>query len=103
MIEAPPFDPAVHDTTDCRFAFEVADTPVGASGGPTGMTAADAADAAPVPEAFVAVTVNVYAVPFVRPETVQVVGGTCQVVVVLNVGNPFTIFVVVVMTGYSTD
>ena len=31
------------------------------------MTAADAADAEPVPTALVAVTVNVYALPLVRP------------------------------------
>ena len=36
-----------------------------------GVAAAEAVDAAPVPDAFVAVTVNVYAVPFVRPEIVQ--------------------------------
>jgi hypothetical protein len=35
----------------------------------TGVTDADAVDAAEVPPAFVAVTVNVYAVPFVRPDT----------------------------------
>ena len=35
----------------------------------TGVTDADAADAADVPPAFVAVTVNVYAVPLVRPDT----------------------------------
>jgi len=37
-----------------------------------GVTAAEAPDAAPVPAVFVAVTVNVYAVPFVNPVTVQV-------------------------------
>jgi hypothetical protein len=36
-----------------------------------GVAAAEAVDAAPVPDAFVAVTVNVYAVPFVRPEIVH--------------------------------
>ena len=35
------------------------------------MAAAEAVDAAPVPDAFVAVTVNVYAVPFVRPVIVH--------------------------------
>lgn len=37
--------------------------------GSGGVTAALATDAAPVPAEFVAVTVNVYAVPFVRPVT----------------------------------
>jgi len=36
-----------------------------------GVAAADATEAAPVPDAFVAVTVNVYAVPFVRPVIVH--------------------------------
>ncbi|MOA19955.1 hypothetical protein D3C78_1403670 [compost metagenome] len=35
-----------------------------------GVTAADAVDAAESPTALVAVTVNVYAVPFVNPVTV---------------------------------
>jgi hypothetical protein len=38
-----------------------------------GVTAADIADAGPDPPALVAVTVNVYAVPAVRPVTVCVV------------------------------
>ena len=36
-----------------------------------GTTGADALDALPVPARFVAVTVNVYATPFVKPVTVQ--------------------------------
>jgi hypothetical protein len=35
-----------------------------------GVTELDAALAGPVPYAFVAITVNVYAVPFVKPLTV---------------------------------
>src|SRR4051812_31131380 len=38
-----------------------------------GTTAADGADAAPVPTEFVAVTVNVYETPLVSPFTVQLV------------------------------
>jgi hypothetical protein len=38
--------------------------------GSAGVTELDAADAVDVPLAFVAVTVNVYAVPVVRPDTV---------------------------------
>ena len=37
-----------------------------------GVTAVEAADGGPVPAAFVAVTVNVYGVPLVRPVTVAV-------------------------------
>ena len=44
----------------------------GAPGIP-GVTAFDAVDAGPMPALFVAVTVNVYAVPFDRPDTVTVV------------------------------
>jgi hypothetical protein len=44
---------------------------VGAPGTVEGVAAAEAVDAAPVPDAFVAVTVNVYAVPFVRPVIVH--------------------------------
>jgi len=36
-----------------------------------GVAGAEAAEAAPVPAALVAVTVNVYAVPLVSPLTVQ--------------------------------
>jgi len=38
---------------------------------PEGVTGEEAAEAGPVPTALVAVTVNVYGVPLVRPETVQ--------------------------------
>ena len=45
-------------------------TASGAVGGPVGVTEPDAVEAGPSPAALVAVTVNVYAVPLVRPETV---------------------------------
>jgi hypothetical protein len=43
---------------------------IGASGALMGITLFEATDAAPVPMALVAVTVNVYAVPLVSPLTV---------------------------------
>jgi hypothetical protein len=46
------------------------------------VTAFEAAEAGPVPTAFVAETVNVYDVPFVRPVTVVVVDGGDPVTVV---------------------
>ena len=55
------------------------DTPVGAPGTVEGMIAAEAVEADPVPAAFVAVTVNVYEVPLVRPVTVQLVDAVVQV------------------------
>ena len=45
-------------------------TLVGAPGTVAGVTLFEADEADPVPTAFVAVTVNVYAVPLVRPITV---------------------------------
>ena len=36
-----------------------------------GLTGLDGLDAGPVPTPLVAVTVNVYAVPFTRPDTTQ--------------------------------
>ena len=46
---------------------------VGAPGTPAGVTLSEAVDAADVPKKFVALTVNVYGVPLVRPSTVHVV------------------------------
>jgi hypothetical protein len=50
---------AIHETTEAPLAFDVADTAVGASGAPAGVTDEDGAEDAPGPAAFVAVTVNV--------------------------------------------
>ena len=59
LIAAPPFETgAVQDTTDDAFTALVAPTEVGAPGTVEGTTAADTA-ATPVPDAFVAVTLNV--------------------------------------------
>jgi hypothetical protein len=41
----------------------------------TGVTALDGGDAGPVPTALLAVTVNVYEVPFVSPDTFALVAG----------------------------
>ena len=56
-----------------------------------------------MPTEFAAVTVNVYEVPFVRPDTVQVGGGRYQVVVVVGFNNPFTSLNVIVTTENSND
>ena len=56
----PPFEAgAVQLTKEEVFSPEVANTPVGAPGTVEGVAAAEAADAAPVPFAFLATTVNV--------------------------------------------
>jgi hypothetical protein len=62
-------------------------TLVGAPGtvvvtGAVGVTAFEGADAGPVPIAFVAVTLNVYAVPLVSPVTVVLVAGGVPVTTV---------------------
>ena len=79
MIAAPPLEAgAVQDTTDSPLAFDVPDTDVGTPGTLDGTTAVDAEEAEPVPETFVAVTVNEYDVPLVRPSTVHDVEAVVQ-------------------------
>ena len=56
-----------------------------AGSGACGVTLLLAAEAALVPAAFVAVTVKVYAVPFVRPVTVQEVPDVVQLGLVVAV------------------
>ena len=95
LIDKPPVDDgADQETTDMPVVFavvtEVAETPEGAPGGPLGVTAdADEADAGPVPAEFVAVTVNVYATPLVRPVTVHEVAGEVALQL-LNAGDETT-------------
>ena len=71
MIAVPPFeDGAVNVMVAWEFP-RVAVPIVGAPGTAAGVTEFDADDAVLVPELLVAVTVNVYAVPLVRPVTVM--------------------------------
>jgi hypothetical protein len=73
--EPPLDDGALHDTDAC-VSPAVATTFVGAPGttaAAVGVTVLDAAEAGPVPMAFVAVTLNVYDVPFTKPGTTTVV------------------------------
>ena len=69
MIAKPPLLAGAVKATLAEALPAVATGEVGAPGTVAGVTAADAADAAPGPTAFVAVTVKVYAVPLVRPPT----------------------------------
>ena len=74
MIGDPPFDDGAVKDAVAEALPATAVTPVGAPGTvacATGVTGLDAPEAGPVPAAFVALTVNVYAVPFVRPVTVM--------------------------------
>ena len=69
MAEPPVFVGAVHERETCALPA-VGVRPVGGSGTVIGVVLFEAADAAPIPTELVAVTVNVYDVPFVRPVTV---------------------------------
>lgn len=62
---------AVQETTDWLLSPFVAETPVGAPATVDGIALFDASEAALVPAAFVAVTVNEYETPLMRPTTVQ--------------------------------
>jgi hypothetical protein len=71
VIDLPPLlAGAVHETA-AEALPGVADTDVGAPGAVAGVTAELGADGALVPAVFVAVTVNVYDVPFTRVPTEQ--------------------------------
>jgi len=63
---------ADHETATCPLPL-VPITVVGAPGILSGVTAEDAVDALELPTELVAITVNVYGVPFVNPVTVAVV------------------------------
>jgi hypothetical protein len=73
VIVEPPYDTGAVNAIGAEALPKVATMVVGASGtvGPlVGVTLFDTALEAPVPAALVAVTVKVYAVPLVNPETV---------------------------------
>jgi len=69
---------AVHETSTEASPNTTA-TSIGAPGTVAGTTAPEVVDAEPVPALFVAFTVNVKEVPFVRPVTVQLVVEVVQV------------------------
>jgi hypothetical protein len=71
-MAAPPLDEGAEKATSAWPFPAVAGPIVGAPGTVAGVTALDAAEALPVPAEFVAVTVKVYDVPFVRP--IMVIG-----------------------------
>ncbi len=70
---APPFEAGAVQLTLAWPLPAVAVTPVGAPARPYGVTELDGADTGLVPAEFVAVTVNVYAVPVISPVTVALV------------------------------
>jgi hypothetical protein len=70
VIAEPPSADATHDTVASPLPA-VTDGAAGADGTVRGVTELDEADGDPEPRAFAAVTVNVYDVPFVNPDTVH--------------------------------
>lgn len=74
MIGLPPSAGGVHVTV-ADPGPAVARTPVGAPGTAAGVTAAVSDEAAPVPTALTAATVNRYEVPLVSPSTVAELTG----------------------------
>src|SRR5258706_9821 len=85
----PPFDAGAPHVTCARWSPAVAATVCGAPGIVRGVTDGDGADAEPVPFAFVAGTVNVYAVPLVSPCTLA--GNLAPSVALTPVGTPGTV------------
>jgi hypothetical protein len=98
VIVAPPLlAGAVQETSALPPATDApaALTAVGDAGELSGVTLLDAEDVVPVPWPFVAVTVKVYAVPLVRPCTVQLVSAP---LLVMHVWPPeeVTVYLVIV-------
>ena len=83
MIAAPPVDAGAVHVTEILPPWPAAEdadaiTEAGALGAVAGIAASDATDGELVPPELVAVTVNVYEVPFVRPTTAQEVIGAVE-------------------------
>ncbi len=72
MIAEPPSNAGAAHVAVAEASAAVAATLVGASGMVIGVIALDGADIALVPAALVAVTENVYDVPYMRPENAAV-------------------------------
>jgi hypothetical protein len=81
MIAAPPVLVGALNVIVACVLVAVAVTLVGAPGGVAGVTELLVPEIEPVPTAFVAVTVKVYAVPFVKP--VIVIGLPVEVAEIL--------------------
>jgi hypothetical protein len=78
ISESPLLAGIVQDTSASPADSFLAVTPVGGPGTPAIVTLFDGTEAGPVPLAFVAVTVKVYAEAPVRPLTVQLVSGSAS-------------------------
>jgi len=80
VIALPPLPEGAVQLTVAWASPAVAVTPVGAPGTVRGVTEFDGEDGALLPTAFVATTVNVYAVPLLRAVTVAVVAPPVEAV-----------------------
>jgi len=90
VIADPPLDAGiVHETVDCPDST-VPLTAVGASGVVIGVTGLER-PAFPFPNAFVATTENVYGVPLVSPDTMQLVAVAPEAVHVNPPGSEVTV------------
>ena len=89
----PPSATGAVQPTSTSASPAVAITAVGAPGTVLAVTAALSNDAGEVPTTLVAVTVNVYAVPLTRPETVAVVAPV--VLTVAPSGDAVTVYLVI--------
>lgn len=93
----PPFEAGTAKlTVALRLPVKVATTEVGAVGAPTVVTELEAVDAAEVPAEFVAVTVNVYAVPAVKPVIAIVPLPACEIDPVIPPGDEVAVYEVIV-------
>jgi len=105
VIAEPPLLAGVVQVTTAEALPGVADTAVGAPGTVLGVIAALGDDAGETPTLLVAVTVNVYEVPLVKPLTVTLV--PMIVVAVAPPGDAVTVYPVIVepplLTGAIHD
>jgi len=92
VIVLPPLEAGGVNTTLACPTPGVALFITGAPGNAAGLTARERAEAGPVPTAFVALTVKVYDVPFVRPVTTI---GLVRPVAILDPGLDVTVYEVI--------
>ena len=84
----PPDVLGIQATVTEPFPTETTETDCTGFGGASGVTLDDVADAEPEPSLLVAVTVNVYATPFVRPVTATKLLGYGTVIVTIELPSP---------------
>ena len=97
VIAEPPFEAgAAKLTVALRLPVAVATTEVGALGAPTVVIELEALETVPGPTELVARTVNVYAVPAVKPVIAIVPLPACEIVPVMPPGDEVAVYEVIV-------